>query len=676
MTIASTITSKQYTGNGATTQFSFPNKIFSVSDLVVTLTDTNGILYSFVNQLNGATGISYTIQNVDVDTGCLVVFSAAITNLWTIDIRSVIAETQSTSIKNQGSFLPELHEEALDRLTRELQDLYRLTYIFGIHGPDIESTPWTPLPGKASRAGQMLTFDGGGNPLLAPQPIAGSVTQALIGQLLYPTLGTEIGVTNNAYPYGNVLRFGADSTGATDSTTKIQNAATSITQAGGGTLYFPAGTYMINRNIAIGSNTTVAGEGRASLIKANPTYIGVNAGSYATQTSQLISNVNFAAAALTDHDIVIRDIAFDWGVVTIAGGGAHSIALRFVDRLTIYNVYSQNGENVTSILNCRDSLEHSSHGLNCSNAYFDHWNADQSAHVISCTGRTTSGTTNQGIQFTGQGSYGDAGATANCVVAFCELYGIHVAGNTASAIIANANGASSTIARMLSFGNHVESSDNGLVYQGSVGRCKSVGDYFKGVTQQPIFFNSDASGSPGNCTVLNPTLEDCNHGAGSALVSMLGQNNRVEDVFVFSPSGVLYALIGIFPQAASTCYLHIASAPNGTGGFRWSNSGAGANLVKDTGDFDAQPATNFPTIASAATIAPTAPISFVSGTTQINTITPPPGIKFAGGEIVLIPTGLWTTGITGNISLASTAVVNKALRMTYQPNTGTWLPSY
>lgn len=85
-----------------------------------------------------------------------------------------------------------------------------------------------------------------------------------------------------------------------------------------------------------------------------------------------------------------------------------------------------------------------------------------------------------------------------------------------------------------------------------------------------------------------------------------------------------------------------------------------------------------PTIASATTIAPVNPIVFVSGTTQIATITPPTGFTGgSGGQITIIPTGLFTTTITGgNIALASTAVVSRALIMTYDSATTKWYPSY
>jgi hypothetical protein len=83
-----------------------------------------------------------------------------------------------------------------------------------------------------------------------------------------------------------------------------------------------------------------------------------------------------------------------------------------------------------------------------------------------------------------------------------------------------------------------------------------------------------------------------------------------------------------------------------------------------------------PTIASATTIAPTTSIVFVSGNISIATITPPTGIATTGGQITLIPTGVWSTTTAGNIALVTTAVIGEALIMTYDAVTLKWYPSY
>ena len=83
-----------------------------------------------------------------------------------------------------------------------------------------------------------------------------------------------------------------------------------------------------------------------------------------------------------------------------------------------------------------------------------------------------------------------------------------------------------------------------------------------------------------------------------------------------------------------------------------------------------------PTIASATTIAPTARITFISGVVSIATITVPQALLQTGGQITLIPTGIFATTTAGNIALITTSVVGKALIMTYDAVTAKWYPSY
>jgi hypothetical protein len=83
-----------------------------------------------------------------------------------------------------------------------------------------------------------------------------------------------------------------------------------------------------------------------------------------------------------------------------------------------------------------------------------------------------------------------------------------------------------------------------------------------------------------------------------------------------------------------------------------------------------------PTIASAGTIAPVTPITFISGTAAVVNITVAAPISTGGGAITLLPTGAFTWTTAGNIAVAGTAVVNRALTMTYDVTTSKWYPSY
>jgi hypothetical protein len=75
-------------------------------------------------------------------------------------------------------------------------------------------------------------------------------------------------------------------------------------------------------------------------------------------------------------------------------------------------------------------------------------------------------------------------------------------------------------------------------------------------------------------------------------------------------------------------------------------------------------------VASASSVTPTGDVFHVTGAAQINTI--------AGGQVgqqlTLIPDGAFTTGLTGNIAKASTAIVGRALTMTFDGVS--WWPSY
>lgn len=66
-------------------------------------------------------------------------------------------------------------------------------------------------------------------------------------------------------------------------------------------------------------------------------------------------------------------------------------------------------------------------------------------------------------------------------------------------------------------------------------------------------------------------------------------------------------------------------------------------------------------------------VTQISGTNAITGINLP-YVGFAG-TIVLIPTGIFTWTTATNIGLAGTAVVGKAIHMTYVPSAAKWYPS-
>jgi hypothetical protein len=71
----------------------------------------------------------------------------------------------------------------------------------------------------------------------------------------------------------NVLMFGADRTGTLDSTTAINNAISAVSNGSYGTLFFPAGTYLVSNTITVPTHTALVGAGkRATYINATNTF--------------------------------------------------------------------------------------------------------------------------------------------------------------------------------------------------------------------------------------------------------------------------------------------------------------------------------------------------------------------------------------------------------------------
>lgn len=110
MSLSSTTSRVSYTGNNTTDTYAYTFKIFSASDLRVTKV-ISGVESTLV--LN----TDYTVTGVGGVSGGNIVLTAG--NLATghiLVIRRVRTLTQTTDIRNQGTFYPEAHENVFDKL--------------------------------------------------------------------------------------------------------------------------------------------------------------------------------------------------------------------------------------------------------------------------------------------------------------------------------------------------------------------------------------------------------------------------------------------------------------------------------------------------------------------------------------------------------------------------------
>lgn len=249
MTITATTSFVQIPGNGSATVFAFPMKCFQASDVVVGFF-ANG---QYQQQTTG-----YKVTNIDVNGGSNVVFITPPASGIIVDIRTLTSMTQRTEFSNLGQFLPENHTESFDRLTREVQDLYRLVYQFGVHGPDTEALPWPALPNAAGRAGGILTFDPTSGLPTIGVPNTQIITTGLLAQFLGlgpSTAESFLGITPTNEQYGfEPRRYGGVGDGRDDSVAvstwiRVLNATTNPAST------WPAGlTFMTGPLPAITAN--------------------------------------------------------------------------------------------------------------------------------------------------------------------------------------------------------------------------------------------------------------------------------------------------------------------------------------------------------------------------------------------------------------------------------------
>lgn len=118
MTVSTEVDHNDYTGNGTTTNFDYNFRVFKRTDLVVSVLDLD-------NNLTVLTlDTDYMVTGAGGYNGGKVILSAPLGNGWKISISRNLPLTQDTDLRNQGSFFPEVHEDAFDKLTMLIQQVW------------------------------------------------------------------------------------------------------------------------------------------------------------------------------------------------------------------------------------------------------------------------------------------------------------------------------------------------------------------------------------------------------------------------------------------------------------------------------------------------------------------------------------------------------------------------
>jgi hypothetical protein len=350
--------------------------------------------------------------------------------------------------------------------------------------PSTERPPTSELPPRSS----MRTY-------LSPPPGAGLLPGG--PSALFDRSGAN---TNSAAAYQpvstmdfskiaaahNVLSYGADATGATESAPAIQSALNAAAVAGGGVVLVPAGVYIISQILQIGSGVALQGAGMGvTTIRAGngftPSQVGALNGLSVLTVTGNAGGSNISISGLT----------FDGNQANISKfpgwadeGDSHCLDLRNVDNLQISGV---------EIIN---AIRYSMFIVQCTHSYVS------LCRIVSGQASLASGRTQQdGIHLSG---------CRWCVVADNNVDTGTTAGVGDDAICLQALTSGAPVADITVSGNVLRSGARGITlvpYLDSIDNVTIVGNDIYGTQHDGILFNVTSSGPTcSNITIMGNTL--------------------------------------------------------------------------------------------------------------------------------------------------------------------------
>lgn len=115
MTVNTIDSIAEFLTNGVTTNFPFYFKFLANEDLVVTYVNPDGVSSTLI------LGAQYTVNGAGNDEGGSIVTTSALAGPGQLVVSREMLAYQQTSLRNQGKFLAETHEDVFDKLTMLVQ---------------------------------------------------------------------------------------------------------------------------------------------------------------------------------------------------------------------------------------------------------------------------------------------------------------------------------------------------------------------------------------------------------------------------------------------------------------------------------------------------------------------------------------------------------------------------
>lgn len=318
------------------------------------------------------------------------------------------------------------------------------------------------------------------------------------------SLGSEVHATD----------FGVVGDGRTDATEAL-NAAARALSANGGVLRLPRGRYRLTNSLVLKSGTVLTGSGA--------TIVGVDTWQPGAPSRALVTNAGRGAATITDRDITVRDIAFEY--VGYQFGDAHAVEFRKARHILIDGCTFSGGGNATAFLACRETEVARCVSQGTLNCAYDHWEGSSDCRVHDCVATCAQ---NYGILFTGVGTDPhDDEIARHCTAINNRIYSPTEAGIWVCSLSAHSAVIDITLRGNYVYGGRFNAS--GIGASGDIRDITIADNTIANIRSGcAIFTRPDKWNRPRGIRIRGNRLVDCDPDAASvALIQALGDNVEV-----------------------------------------------------------------------------------------------------------------------------------------------------
>jgi hypothetical protein len=254
----------EHIANGVTTLFAYEFQLLSAADLVV---EVDGVVVP---------ASDFTLAGVGVQAGGTVDFDVAPVNGAAVLLKRDIVLERNIDYQTNGDLPADVLDLDINRLWQALQQ-QRASIDGAVRAPYPEAMP--ELQAAADRASKIAGFNASGEAVAFDIPTGVPVSSA--AAVAWSQIGSGAvarTVDGKLLESFSVLDFGADPTGATDSTLALQTAIAEAKKlmldrfnGPGISILFPNGTYLLSGTLTIDfSNVYLVGESPGGVILRAP----------------------------------------------------------------------------------------------------------------------------------------------------------------------------------------------------------------------------------------------------------------------------------------------------------------------------------------------------------------------------------------------------------------------